>query len=315
MLVRSVPLEGGTCDRTRRPVRWAPCSTRPPAPGWTCPAAPATPTCGSPSRRPSWSRPRRSAAAVRSGSPAWPARCSARSRGASGAGRSSSAASSCRASGHGAGPARPTWPATPPTRRHWAPSAPDRPARPHRRRSTDDRRSACLFRPTPAPRHCSTKPWRDPISRAPGVATHADAATGHRGGARRAPAAARRDAAGYGTSTTLPPACPSRTNCSASAASRQGIGFGRRRSSTSRPPQPATAAPGVRPDVRLRVVPADQHDAAVGPPEGGDRHDPAVVGDELQRGVDGLVRADRVDRRVRPRPGRAARTRSASPGP
>ena len=56
--------------------------------------------------------------------------------------------------------------------------------------------------------------------------------------------------------------------------------------------------PGVRPDVRLRVVAADQRDAAVGPPERRDRHDPAVVGDELQGHVDGLVRADRVDRRV-----------------
>ena len=37
VLVRSVPLEGGTCDEVRQPVRWAPCSTRLPRAGLDLP--------------------------------------------------------------------------------------------------------------------------------------------------------------------------------------------------------------------------------------------------------------------------------------
>jgi len=121
-------LEGGACDEvdtgalgTLLTLLDEPGA---PAQGWNCPAAPATPTCGSPSRLPSWSGPRPSAAAARSGSPVWPARCSARSRGVSGAARSSSAGSSCPASGPEAGRARPTLPATPRTRRPGPPWAP-----------------------------------------------------------------------------------------------------------------------------------------------------------------------------------------------
>ena len=91
----------------------------------------------------------------------------------------------------------------------------------------------------PLPRHCSTKPWRDPISGAGGltgrdadvdevqkaavgtwdVPTAASWRASRAGADRRSAAAPLRH---YGSSTTFPPACPSRTNCRASAASASG---------------------------------------------------------------------------------------------
>ena len=106
-----------------------------------------------------------------------------------------------------------------------------------------------------------------------------------------------------GISASFPPGCPVMSSRTASRASPSG---NVPPTGTTRSPAPASCdqrGPGPRrgtprwPGCRRR--PADPGRA--GPADRGDRDDPVPVGDQLQRDVDGLVGADRVDRGRDPR--------------
>ena len=101
-------------DKTTEPAaRSRPCSTTPMSRSASTCRARRTRNCSSP-RRPRTSRRQRPCArAARSGLPAWKARSSGASRGASGAGNCSCAARLCHGSARAGVPARPKWPRRP----------------------------------------------------------------------------------------------------------------------------------------------------------------------------------------------------------